>query len=122
MLAQKPAFFVKIHLILMVFLDWFGNSETILDHNLVGGNFRQIIYGGVTLYLLNNLFLFAGSVRNVSPSLWQMTHLTCLYLNDNNLVRLPAEIQCLTMLRLLDLSCNKLRSLPAELGELIYLR
>ncbi|KAG8287615.1 CCR4-NOT transcription complex subunit 6-like [Homalodisca vitripennis] len=63
-----------------------------------------------------------GSIRNLSPKLWHLTNLTCLYLNDNNLVRVPAEIQQLGLLRMLDLSCNKLRSLPAELGELIYLR
>lgn len=63
-----------------------------------------------------------GSIRNLSPNLWQMTHLTALYLNDNSLQRLPSEIGRLVNLRILDLSSNKLRSLPAELGELIYLR
>lgn len=63
-----------------------------------------------------------GSIRNLSPNLWQMTHLTALYLNDNSLQRVPSEIGRLVNLRILDLSSNKLRSLPAELGELIYLR
>lgn len=63
-----------------------------------------------------------GSIRNLSPNLWQMTHLTALYLNDNSLQRVPCEIGRLINLRILDLSNNKLRSLPAELGELIYLR
>ena len=51
-----------------------------------------------------------------------MTHLTSLYLNDNNLSRLPPDISKLTNLTHLDLSSNKLRSLPAELGDLIRLR
>lgn len=63
-----------------------------------------------------------GNVRNVSPTLWQFDHLTALYLNDNNLLRLPSDIGQLLNLRTLDLSNNKLRSLPAELGELIHLR
>ncbi|XP_068967838.1 CCR4-NOT transcription complex subunit 6-like isoform X2 [Bombus flavifrons] len=63
-----------------------------------------------------------GSIRNLSPNLWQMTHLTALYLNDNSLQRIPSEIGRLVNLRALDLSSNKLRSLPAELGDLIYLR
>ncbi|XP_014233843.1 CCR4-NOT transcription complex subunit 6-like isoform X2 [Trichogramma pretiosum] len=63
-----------------------------------------------------------GSVRNLSPHLWTLTHLTALYLNDNSLQRIPAEIGRLVNLRVLDLSSNKLRSLPAELGELIYLK
>ncbi|XP_072765931.1 CCR4-NOT transcription complex subunit 6-like isoform X5 [Anoplolepis gracilipes] len=63
-----------------------------------------------------------GSIRNLSPNLWQMIHLTALYLNDNSLQRVPAEIGRLANLRILDLSSNKLRSLPAELGDLIYLR
>ncbi|XP_053986536.1 CCR4-NOT transcription complex subunit 6-like isoform X2 [Hylaeus anthracinus] len=63
-----------------------------------------------------------GSIRNLSPNLWQLTHLTALYLNDNSLQRIPCEIGQLVNLRTLDLSSNKLRSLPAELGDLIYLR
>lgn len=62
-----------------------------------------------------------GSVRNLSPSLWNMTHLTTLYLNDNCLTRLPPDIGRLTQLRHLDLSSNKLRCLPREIGELILL-
>lgn len=63
-----------------------------------------------------------GSIRNLSPNLWQLSFLTSLYLNDNCLLRLPGDIAKLTNLRTLDLSNNKLRSLPSELGELIYLR
>ncbi|XP_030376482.1 CCR4-NOT transcription complex subunit 6-like isoform X1 [Scaptodrosophila lebanonensis] len=63
-----------------------------------------------------------GCVRNISPSLWEFEHLTALYLNDNQLLRLPADVGMLVNLRTLDLSSNKLRSLPAELGELIQLR
>lgn len=51
-----------------------------------------------------------------------MQHLTSLYLNDNNLTRIPPEICRLTCLLQLDLSCNKLRNLPAEIGELTTLR
>ncbi|XP_018560799.1 CCR4-NOT transcription complex subunit 6-like [Anoplophora glabripennis] len=63
-----------------------------------------------------------GTIRNLSPNLFQMTHLTALYLKNNCLQRLPTDICQLTNLRNLDLSYNKLRSLPAELGELIHLR
>lgn len=62
-----------------------------------------------------------GSVRNLSPSLWNMTHLTSLYLNDNCLTRIPPDIGKLVHLRHLDLSSNKLRVLPREMGELILL-
>ncbi|XP_013381923.1 CCR4-NOT transcription complex subunit 6-like [Lingula anatina] len=63
-----------------------------------------------------------GTIRNLSPQLWQLEHLTSLYLNDNNLTRLPADICRLQNLVYLDLSANKLRSLPAELGDMITLR
>jgi len=63
-----------------------------------------------------------GTIRNLSPQLWKLQHLTSLYLNDNNLVRIPSEISKLTCLVQLDLSCNKLRNLPPEIGELTTLR
>ncbi|KAH6948942.1 hypothetical protein HPB50_027198 [Hyalomma asiaticum] len=63
-----------------------------------------------------------GIIRNLSPALWSLSHLRCLYLNDNNLSRLPPGIAQLAGLTHLDLSCNKLRSLPAELGDLVMLR
>ncbi|KAL5019281.1 hypothetical protein ScPMuIL_005003 [Solemya velum] len=63
-----------------------------------------------------------GTVRNVCPELWNFHHLRSLYLNDNNLCRLPPDISKLTNLSYLDLSSNKLRSLPAELGDLVHLR
>ena len=58
----------------------------------------------------------------MSPNLWKLQHLTSLYLNNNNLVRLPPEIGRLSCLMQLDVSCNKLRNLPAEIGELVMLR
>ena len=61
-------------------------------------------------------------VRNLSPMLWRMKHLTSLYLNDNNLTRIPPDINKLEGLVHLDLSSNKLRSVPPELGDLIMLR
>lgn len=63
-----------------------------------------------------------GSIRNLSPSIWKLTHLTALYLNDNSLARIPSAISLLPHLRRLDLTSNKLRSLPAEIGDLIQLR
>lgn len=66
--------------------------------------------------------LLPGTVRNLGPDLWKLQHLTSLYLNLNNITRIPPEINRLTMLTYLDLSSNKLRSLPSELGDLSQLR
>jgi len=63
-----------------------------------------------------------GTIRNLSPALWKLQHLTALYLNDNSLFRLPPSISLLQSLRRLDVSNNKLRSLPAEIGDLVQLR
>jgi CCR4-NOT transcription complex subunit 6 len=49
--------------------------------------------------------------------LWTLSQLTVLYLNDNQLTRLPSEIACLVNLVTLDLSNNKLRNLPSEIGR-----
>uniref|UniRef100_A0A8C9UBP7 poly(A)-specific ribonuclease n=1 Tax=Scleropages formosus TaxID=113540 RepID=A0A8C9UBP7_SCLFO len=64
----------------------------------------------------------SGRVRCLSSSLWTLTHLTALHLNDNNLSRIPPEIAKLQNLVYLNLSSNKLRSLPAELGNMVSLR
>lgn len=63
-----------------------------------------------------------GTIRNLSPNLFQLQNLTALYLKNNHLQRLPRDICQLINLKTLDLSYNKLRILPAELGDLIYLR
>nr|CAG4645537.1 EOG090X06K5 [Lynceus sp. MCZ IZ 141354] len=63
-----------------------------------------------------------GNVRNLSPHIWRLTHLTALYLNDNSLIRLPPEVGSLQFLVTLDLSGNKLRSLPLEIGDLLNLK
>uniref|UniRef100_A0A5F8GLP1 poly(A)-specific ribonuclease n=1 Tax=Monodelphis domestica TaxID=13616 RepID=A0A5F8GLP1_MONDO len=64
----------------------------------------------------------SGRVRSLSTSLWSLTHLTALHLNDNYLTRIPPDIAKLHNLVYLDLSSNKLRSLPAELGNMVSLR
>ncbi|KAM9238049.1 CCR4-NOT transcription complex subunit 6-like isoform 3-T3 [Dugong dugon] len=64
----------------------------------------------------------SGRVRSLSTSLWSLTHLTALHLNDNFLSRIPPDIAKLHNLVYLDLSSNKLRSLPAELGNMVSLR
>lgn len=63
-----------------------------------------------------------GTIKNLSPALWRLQHLTALYLNDNSLFRIPPSISLLQNLKRLDLSNNKLRSLPAEIGDLCSLR
>ncbi|XP_063632199.1 CCR4-NOT transcription complex subunit 6 isoform X1 [Cydia splendana] len=63
-----------------------------------------------------------GGVRALAPQLFQLSHLTALYLNDNSLQRIPPDINMLSNLHTLDVSNNKLRTLPAELGDLIQLR
>ena len=40
-----------------------------------------------------------GSIRNLSPALWKLTHLTALYLDNNHLTRLPPSISLLRNLR-----------------------
>lgn len=64
----------------------------------------------------------SGRVRSLSNSLWTLTHLTALHINNNNLSRIPPEIAKLPNLVFLNLSSNKLRSLPAELGNMVTLR
>lgn len=66
--------------------------------------------------------MYSGNIRNISPQLFDLTHLTHLYVNDNSLTKVPSEIGKLVNLQVFDASNNKLRSLPAEIGDLIRLR
>jgi CCR4-NOT transcription complex subunit 6 len=63
-----------------------------------------------------------GNVRNLSASIFDHIHLTHLYINDNSLTKLPADIGRLVNLQTLDATNNKLRSLPPEIGDLSRLR
>ncbi|XP_015908821.1 CCR4-NOT transcription complex subunit 6-like isoform X5 [Parasteatoda tepidariorum] len=63
-----------------------------------------------------------GGVCNLSASLFRMTNLTVLYLNDNQLHVLPGEISLLVNLAHLNVSHNKLRTLPPEIGDMTSLR
>ncbi|XP_065846589.1 CCR4-NOT transcription complex subunit 6-like [Oscarella lobularis] len=63
-----------------------------------------------------------GNARTLSPALWRLDHLTALFLNDNSLQRIPADIARLKNLLHLDVSGNKLRTIPNEMGDMIQLR
>ncbi|KRZ71817.1 CCR4-NOT transcription complex subunit 6 [Trichinella papuae] len=62
-----------------------------------------------------------GTIRNISQPVFEMDHLTALFINDNELERLPPEISKLSKLKVLDASNNRIRSLPSELGDILTL-
>ncbi|EGD79484.1 hypothetical protein PTSG_12983 [Salpingoeca rosetta] len=62
----------------------------------------------------------AGIVA-ISPALFQMQHLTHLYLARNRLTTISPEIRHLRALRIVDLSYNRLRSIPPAFGDLTEL-
>ncbi|WP_338849223.1 AAA family ATPase [Massilia sp. W12] len=57
-------------------------------------------------------------LAQLPPEIGQLTALTDLYLNENQLTALPPEIGQLTALRLLYLHENQLTALPPEIGQL----
>lgn len=67
-------------------------------------------------------FSLSGNVRALSPVLFSMTHLTSLYVNNNKLSRIPADISKLQNLEVLELSNNVIRQLPPEIGDMPNLR
>lgn len=62
-----------------------------------------------------------GRIKNISTGLFEMRHLTALFLGNNQLQVIPSGISQLCNLTLLDLSHNKIRNLPKEIGDMISL-
>ncbi len=56
-------------------------------------------------HTLSHLCSVSGTIKNLSPQLWQLQHLTALYLNDNSLFRIPSSIALLQNLRWAIFSC-----------------
>ena len=69
--------------------------------------FPQVAAGKTTCW--TELDIQNKGIKNFSPHLWELRHLTALYLNNNKISRLPPEICQLQNLIHLDLSNNKLR-------------
>jgi hypothetical protein len=61
-------------------------------------------------------------LKNLSKAVFNLTYLTTLYINHNQLTHLPPDIAQLRNLILLDLSGNQLSEVPAELGMCTSLR
>jgi CCR4-NOT transcription complex subunit 6 len=72
----------------------------------------------------NSLDMGGINIKNIPPNsgLFAFTFLTNLYLNHNQLNRVPPQIAKLRHLELLDLSGNHLSTLPTELGMLTELK
>lgn len=63
--------------------------------------------------------LSQNSLRRMTPSLFNLQHLTTLVLRDNRIDELPPHISQLRNLQELDLSLNKLQYLPFELLQVL---
>lgn len=68
------------------------------------------------------LDLSGQGLKCINPKLFQYAFLQRLYLNNNNLTKLPSGVCQLTQLRVLDLSNNELTVLPSKLSLLFNLR
>jgi internalin A len=71
---------------------------------------------GVSIFHIQDLGL-----TSVPPEIGQLTHLTELYLGNNQLTSVPPEINKLTQLTKLSLSSNRLTRVPPEIGQLTQL-
>ncbi len=71
--------------------------------------------------MLSSLYLGDNQLTALPAEIGNLTALKDLDLGDNQLTSLPLEIWNLTTLRSLDLSSNQLTSLPAEIGNLTAL-
>ena len=70
----------------------------------------------------SELDLAGLGLRSLPPQVWNVTNLTSLHLEYNELSSLPSEIGNLTSLTNLYLGHNQLTELPPEIGNLTSLR
>lgn len=63
--------------------------------------------------------LARNSLQRLTPSLFNLQHLTTLVLRENQIAELPSQISRLQNLEELDISLNKIQCLPFELLELL---
>lgn len=78
------------------------------------GALPEDIFDMVSLHLLQ--VTQAPSLKQISPRLGALVHLTTLDLSDNGLIALPAAIGELQDLKTLIVRSNKLTDLPPEIG------
>lgn len=79
------------------------------------GNLDETVY---QLSALNLLDINDTPLSVISPQIANLEHLQSLILFRNKINNIPAEIGKLSALKVLDLSGNQIESLPAELGKL----
>eukprot|EP01119_Soliformovum_irregulare_P024572 TRINITY_DN8842_c0_g1_i1.p1 TRINITY_DN8842_c0_g1~~TRINITY_DN8842_c0_g1_i1.p1 ORF type:complete len:646 (+),score=167.29 TRINITY_DN8842_c0_g1_i1:56-1939(+) len=71
--------------------------------------------------LIHDMDLSHNSIFSISPRISTLSHLTKLYLQNNEIEELPIQFCNLQQLTTLNLSKNKLKSLPENLGLLTNL-
>ena len=82
---------------------------------LIDKNENDEIWDGLDLGMMG--------LTSLSPKIGIYKHLTALYVQGNNLSKLPGELFLnLKNLTSLDLSNNKLSKLPIEMGRLVSLK
>ncbi|XP_021705204.1 leucine-rich repeat-containing protein 47 [Aedes aegypti] len=79
------------------------------------GNLDETVY---QLSALNLLDINDTPLKDISPKIAQLEHLQSLILFRNQISSVPGEIGKLAALKVLDLSGNRIEQLPSELGQL----
>lgn len=79
------------------------------------GNLDETVY---QLSALNLLDINDTPLRDISPKIANLEHLQSLILFRNQIASVPVEIGRLAALKVLDLSGNQIETLPIELGQL----
>lgn len=85
------------------------------------GRFTTNDEGRITTLNLDNIDFGKTGITQLPEQIGQLTALTALTINDNDLTSIPKEIFSLTQLKILEIQNNNLLSLPSGLGSLVHL-
>ena len=128
-MKKNTAFLLFVCLFFMFSQSYSDDTEVVKsilrtnnDLNWKVDDIATVVNGRIVTLNLNNPDIGREGITSLGPEIGQLTELTKLTINDNDLTALPAAVFSLTKLRELEIRNNSLLTLPLGINNLKNLR